>query len=120
MGSSGLGNDWRDVDPQLTRHLPDALDVLEQEAEWVQATVVTPGWEVLLGLIEREIATINRELDSGRLLDSRAHYAAKHGRLGGLRAMAEYATALIGKADAKLAEQREKHESPVGAGEREG
>jgi hypothetical protein len=118
VGSS-QGNARREHDPQLTRHLPTALDVLETESEWVQATVLSPGWQVLLGLLEREIETINRELD-GRLLESRSHYAAKHGRLGGLRAVAQFAEALIDKADAKLAEQRAKHEQPVGAGEREG
>jgi hypothetical protein len=113
VGSSSLG-----TDPRLSRHLPDALDVLEVEAEWVQATVSTPGWEVLLGLVAREVEVLSRELEGQRPLDSRADYALRHGRLSGLRAFAEFAEGLISKADAKLAEQRAKHESPVGAGER--
>jgi hypothetical protein len=71
--------------------------------------LASEGWGVLTRLLEREIATIDRELD-GRLLDSRAAYARTHGRLGGLRAAPALLEALIDKAESKVDEERRRHE----------
>jgi hypothetical protein len=114
---SFLGSGQRDHDPKITRHLKHlTLEQLETASEWIGVTVATPGWEALLGLVEREIAMIDRQLEGDRPLESRAHYAIAHGRRGGLRAMAEFAEALLDEAESRLEEQRAKHEQPVGAG----
>lgn len=98
-------------DPKLTRHLRRdiPLDELVSAAEAVRALVEQPGWQVVLSLLDGEIATIDRELD-GRLLDSRAAYARALGRRDGLRAAPALMAALIDRAESRLEEQRRKHE----------
>lgn len=101
------------LDPQFTRHLDDlfpTLEALVEAAEAAQALTAHPGWDALSALLNAEIATIDADLDSGRPLDSRADYAAKHGRRGGLRAPGRALQALVGRAESRLAEQRAKHE----------
>jgi hypothetical protein len=99
--------------PQFTRHLDDLFPTLEElvnAAEAAQALVATPGWACLSALLHAEVATIDAELDSGRPLESRADYAARHGRRGGLMAPERALQALVGRAESRLAEQRAKHE----------
>lgn len=72
--------------------------------------VSSPGWRILTGLLEAEIATIDRSLDSPAPLPSRADYAALGGRRGGLRFVPHIMEALVEHADAEFAKQREKHE----------
>lgn len=100
------------TDPRLSRHIADtypSLDGLFTAAEAAQALVESAGWPVLLNLLDKEISTVEQELE-GKLLDSRAAYARAHGRISGLRAAPALLGALIDKADAKLAEQRVRHE----------
>jgi hypothetical protein len=98
-------------DPQLSRHFDGfSLEELVAAAEQARLLLAQPGWNLLTGLIQAEVATIDRELDSGRPLDSRADYAAKHGRRGGLMAFEQILTALIDRAESRIAEQRAKHE----------
>lgn len=106
------------LDPQFTRHVDylfprgdaQAFDDLVVAGEAAQALLASPGWPILVALLRREVATIDAELDSGRPLESRADYAAKHGRRGGLRAPELALYALVGRAESRLSEQRAKHE----------
>lgn len=101
------------ADPQLSRHIDQLYPTLEQlvgAADAARSLSGHPGWGVILELVEAEIATIDRDLDSGRVLDSRADYAAKHGRRGGLKALREFGQVLADRAESRLAEQRAKHE----------
>lgn len=100
-------------DPKFTRHLKDAFPTIESIAEAndaVAATVASPGWNLVLALLNAEIAEIDRQLDSGPLLESRAEYAHLHGRRGGLRGAKDAAHALMHRAETRLEEQRAKHE----------
>lgn len=110
MQGSNLGGS---PDPRHTRHVSDLYPTLERlvaAGERAQSLVDSPGWGVLLKLLDAEVATIDRELDSGRVLESRAAYAAAHGRRGGLKAVPELVYALIGRAETRLMEERAKHE----------
>lgn len=113
-----MGSTLSKPDAQFTRHFKD-LDLLELEAaaDAVRALLASPGWAVVQRVLGDEVALIDRLLDSDRPLESRADYAAKHGRRSGLRASLEIATALVSYAESKLQEQRDKHEpaaEPVG------
>lgn len=99
----GLLNHVRDVYPT-----PDALDALEQAGEMAAAMLASPGWRMLAELLQREIATIERDLE--RIQESRAHYAQSHGRLGGLRAAEGFLNALVFCAVSQIEQQRAKHE----------
>lgn len=90
------------------------LDQLFTAAEAVQSLSEHHGWQVLLSLIDGEVANIDKALDADRVLDSKAEYARLLGRRGGLRAVPGLAQALIEKAESELEAQRRKHE---GAGE---
>lgn len=109
MGSNLQGR----LDPKFTRHIDSLFPTLEElvvAGEAADALIAQPGWAHLVRLLEAEIATIDAELDSGRPLESRADYAARHGRRGGLRAPVGALTALISRAESRLEEQRAKHE----------
>lgn len=103
------------LDPQFTRHVDalfprPGLQELLDGAEAARALRDAPGWPVLVALLNAETDQIDAELDDGRLLESRAHYAAKHGRRGGLKAPERAIEALIGRAESRLAEQQARHE----------
>ena len=111
MGSN-LGRSAK-ADPQLTRHIDDLFPTfgqLEGAAEALGTLARHAGWGLLKELLDAEVALIDRELDSGRLLDSRAEYAARHGRRGGLRAAAGFVDAVVDRYAARADEQRRKHE----------
>jgi HD-like signal output (HDOD) protein len=89
--------------PALSRHiarvwrLPEQLPELIEAAEAVERLVAHPGYEVVRSVIEREVATIDRELDSGPSKEA-ADYAKQHGRRGALTAFDDAAKAIIGTA----------------------
>lgn len=98
-------------DPGITRHFDGmTLEGLLSDARAVEGLRAHPGWAVLHGLLEAEVALIDRKLDGGSVLESRSEYAAAHGRRGGLRAAQQFIEALVDRAETRLAEQREKHE----------
>lgn len=100
-------------DPSLSRHIGDLFPSLEElvaAREAAVALLAQPGWTLLIRLLDAEIATIDATLDSGRVLESKADYAAAHGRRGGLRAPEQVMRLLVERADARLAEQAAKHE----------
>lgn len=99
--------------PALRRHIDERyksdLDGLLTARDAVEALAVSPGWSVLVALLDAEVDVLDAKLDSG-LLENRATYAHLHGRRGGLRAAPAFIQALIQRADERLAEQRRKHE----------
>jgi hypothetical protein len=62
-------------------------------------------------LLAAEVDTVDRRLDTDRPLDSRAEYAAAHGRRGGLLAARKAASTVLARYREKLAEQQAKHEA---------
>jgi hypothetical protein len=66
-------------------------------AEVVELMVVRPSWDAIHQVIQREIARIDRVLDSGPARDA-AEYAKAHGRRGALVGAAEAAGAIISEA----------------------
>jgi hypothetical protein len=106
------------ADPRDSRHVGDLFPTLEEKlaaADAARDMLASPGWAVLQGLVEAEVATIDRTLDSGTPLESRADYAAGHGRRGGLRAPLQLIQALVSTAERELAAQRAKHEGAATA-----
>ena len=98
------------IDPSLTRHFDGfSLEELETSVEAMRSLRAHPGWLLLSSVLDAEVALIDRDLD-GRVLDTRADYASKHGRRGGLRAPELLIEALISRAESRLREQRIKHE----------
>lgn len=109
-------------DPRFT-HLVDEmfsddLTGLFEAAELVEALVGHPGFRVVERLIYAEKARLDDELGSDRVLGSRAEYAARHGRLSGLRGVRDAITAVRSRAELRLREQRAKHENGAGSPER--
>lgn len=104
--------------PRMTRHVKgryDTLNGLVAAGELVQGLIGHPGWGHLMGVIDAEIATIDRRLDDAITEPlSQAEYAVAHGRRGGLRAIEDAAHAIVGVAADELERQRARHE---GAGE---
>lgn len=107
MGSN-LDPRWANLVDDLfpRRDLQAILDA----SEAVQATIASPGWPIVMALLEAEVGRLDVELDGDRPLESRADYAAKHGFRGGLRAPERAVQALIGRAESRYAEQRARHE----------
>lgn len=106
------------IDPRVSRHIGDLYPTLEQverAAEIAQDLMAHPGWRLMQVLAEAEIATIDAELDTGKLLETRAHYAAKHGRRGGIRFPQQAVEALVADAERRMAEQRAKYEGAATA-----
>lgn len=113
MGSSlGTTPAVRRDDPAGSRHLdrlfPELEDIL-RAADAARGILSSPGWLALAVLVDAEIATIDRGLD-GRLQESRAEYAFRHGRRGGIRFPEQVLHALIDRAESRLEEQRRRHE----------
>lgn len=103
------------MDPVYTRHVeklwPES-DTLFAAGERVEALVTTAGWADIQAVLSREIALIDRELDSARKPLEQADYALAHGRRDGLRGAQRAVDAIIRFAD----EQRERQENEA-AGE---
>jgi hypothetical protein len=60
-----------------------SLEDLFRAGEVVEDLAAHPGWKVIDELLQAEVDTVDRRLDTDRPLDSRAEYAAAHGRRGG-------------------------------------
>lgn len=107
MKGSNLGHR---PSPAWTRHLDGVpLDELFSAGEAVEALMRHPGWGLVMRLVDAEVEATEADLD-GRLLDSRAEYAHRHGRRGGLKGAREAADAIVRTAARRLEEQRAKHE----------
>jgi hypothetical protein len=104
--------------PEMSRHLRGeygSLEELFRAGEAVQGLLEHPGWKHIMAVVDAEIATIDRELDSHREPLSQALYAMKHGRRGGLMAVEQAAQAILRRYEASLEEQRQRHESGAGS-----
>jgi hypothetical protein len=105
--------------PAFTRHVreewpAEKLPELIEQAEAVERLLAHPGWYAVQRVLDREIATIDRVLDTG-LPKEAAAYAKEHGRRGALRAADEAARAIIEQA----ARQRHRAEEERAAQARE-
>jgi hypothetical protein len=106
--------------PQFTRHIDTAdLQALFAKGEAVESLMSHPGWAHVREVIEAEIDTIDRRLDTGAVSGSppsRSEYAAAHGRRGGLRAVIDAPQAILLVSETELARQRARHEDPGESG----
>jgi hypothetical protein len=98
--------------PAFTRHVreewpTEKLPELLEQAEAVERLLSQPGWQAVQRILDREIATIDRTLDTG-LPKEAAAYAKEHGRRGALRSFDEAAWAIVEEANRQRqnAEQR--------------
>jgi hypothetical protein len=96
----------------LSRHMNGwSLERIFHAGEAVEDLLSHPGWEVIDGLLQAEVDTVDKRLDTDRPLDSRAEYAAAHGRRGGLLAARRAAGTVLARYRDRLAEQQRKHEA---------
>jgi hypothetical protein len=77
----------------------------------VEDLAAHPGWKVIDELLQAEVDTVDKRLDTDRPLDSRAEYAAAHGRRGGLLAARAAVGTVLARYRSTLAEQQRKHEA---------
>jgi hypothetical protein len=110
-------------DPRFANHIKDvwpSLTDLFAAGENVRGLMAHPGWADIFRLIEAQVAEIDRALDGASTPKTQAEYAMEHGRRDGLFGYLRAAQAIVGRADKKLEEQRQRHEgdaepSPVGS-----
>lgn len=98
--------------PALTRHVSDLwpdLERLLRVGDQAQQLLAQPGWAAIDLLVDAEIDAINAQMERTTPL-SRADYAVRHGRIGGLKAAREAAEAIVAIADERRSEQQAKHE----------
>jgi hypothetical protein len=96
----------------LSRHMGGwSLERTFHAGEAVEDLLSHPGWKVIDALLQAEVDTVDRRLDTDRPLDSRADYAAAHGRRGGLLAARSAAGTVLARYRDRLAEQQRKHEA---------
>jgi hypothetical protein len=107
---SDLGSEVRI--PALSRHM-NGWDLREtfSAGEAVEDLAAHPGWKVIDALLQAEVDTVDRRLDTDRPLDSRAEYAAAHGRRGGLLAARAAVGTVLARYRSTLEEQQRKHEA---------
>lgn len=92
--------------PSISRHVKelykadDRLPDLVAAGEAVERLQGSDGWLALNAVIDREVATIDRELDHGRPKEA-AEYAYAHGRRSALLAPREAARAILEHAQAR-------------------
>lgn len=86
------------------------LEGLNKAADAVEALLATPGWDVLMELLEVERQSVAKKIERGLAPLEQAEYALLHGRLGGLRAVQEQAHALLARRADEMEKQRAKHE----------
>jgi hypothetical protein len=106
--------------PQYVRHIDTSdLGSLFAAGDEVRSLLSHPGWDRVVRLIEAEIDTIDRRLDSGVVSGpppSRSEYAMAHGRRGGLKAVIDAPQAILLVSETEMARQRAKHEDPGESG----
>jgi hypothetical protein len=95
---------------EAVRKLYPTVEQLTDAADAARALVEQPGWDVLVEILQAEIATIDRRLGSDRPLDTHGDYAMAHGRRSGLLAPGQAIHALIDRAESRLADERAKYE----------
>ena len=86
------------------------LDSLTSAAEAVSGLLKHPGWTHLCRLLDAETAGLDEQMDGGRLLESRAHYALLHGQRRGMGAAVGLAHAVVREADKRLEQERTRNE----------
>lgn len=109
------------MEPRFSRHVREhfkRVDELAEAAEAVEATMSSPGWQVIAALIDAERAETDRRMDNPFKVLEQAEYAAFHAYRAGLGAASDAALTLTSVAEARLAEESERHESApaLGAG----
>lgn len=103
----------RQVDQRVASLVKDELTDLDElfaAAESVESLVSSPGWAYVSRIVDAEIAQIDRDLDRGDEPLTRAQYAKKHGRRGGLLSARDVAEAILQRARNEHERQRAKHE----------
>lgn len=89
---------------EFTRHVDDLwgsreqLPELIENAEVVKRMLGSPGFKVVMAVVEAEIATITRKLQSDRVFEQ-AEYAKSHGKLAALSAFSDAADAVVSRAE---------------------
>ncbi len=106
--------------PAIERHIDKLFPELEHAldaGEAVAEALVTLGWAHVEAVLDAEIDAISAHMEGASVL-SRAEYAYRHGRIGGLKAVKQAAEAIIDRANARRDEQEARHEagaeSPAG------
>lgn len=88
------------------------IDGLNKAADAVERTMLTPGWELLVGMLgderERTLTVLDRADPPGRSTFARAHGFAR-----GVTAVHDYARALVAFRTKTMERQRSKHEGPA-------
>lgn len=100
--------------PALTRHVQDVFPTLEHlfdAGEDVASLKTHPGWAAVRLLIDRELATVQSGLDERAPSFSYQELTWAHGRMSGLRALADASEAILERAERSRKEQADKHES---------
>lgn len=82
----------RHVDRLWPKDDPDSLPVLIESAEAVEKAIASPGFQAIKQVIDREIAQLDKKLDSDA---EDIDYRRLHGRRSGLTAIDDAATAII-------------------------
>ncbi len=94
-----------DVEPKFRRHVRSAYEEriaeLLEAAEAVQATMASPGWQVVMQLLDAESSA-----EMAKTGIELAEYARVHGYLAGLCAAKDAGATLVEHAEAELRKQR--------------
>jgi len=111
------------MDPRWKKHVRDVFgadaDALQRAHDAVRATVASPGWEVIQGMLRAERGIVDRKLDDPDRVLEHADYALKHGYRAGLNALEDVARVLIDYTAELVEDQRRRHEGvPGGSGSR--
>lgn len=108
--------------PAFVRHVRDAWGAAEQlpglleASENVERLLSHPGYAAVRAVLDREIATIDRELDEGPAKEAPV-YAQRHGRRGALRSFDEAAKAIVESAAAARAKAEDRARASDAAAE---
>lgn len=87
------------------------LEELFDAGDAISGLIAHPGWQIIERILDAERELLDRRLDTDRPLESRADYAAAHGRRGGLLAARQAARTVLARYTAELARQKAQHEA---------